>query len=277
MVTVSVITPVYNAEAYLGETIRSVLGQSLSDFEWIVVDDGSTDGTSRLLSSLIDPRVRIVRQENGGVSAARNAGLDRARGRYVTFVDADDVLPPRSLETRAAYLDATPAAGIVDGIVSYRDAALVSEVRRHRPSPTVEPLFPRLVELDESFFAGVLYMVRAEAIGETRFDTRLSHGEDLLFFLEVARKSGLVYGSVPEVVYHYRTGHGSAMADLDGLERGYAAFLSALSGRFAVAEDLVEAARVRVARIMWRSWLRRGRPLRAITARSRLSGAVRPR
>lgn len=275
MVKVTVITPAWNAERYLPETIRSVLGQTLPDFEWIVVDDGSTDGTPRLLSSVADPRLRVVRQENRGVSAARNAALDLAQGDYVTFLDADDVLPERSLELRAAYLDANPEVGIVDGAVSSMDAALGRELRRREPSASIEPLFPRLVALDERFFAGVIYLVRANVLGGARFEEGLAHGEDLLFFLAVARRSDLVYGSVPEVVYRYRTGHGSAMADLDGLERGYAAFLQALAGRFALSEDLVAGARGRVSRIMTRSWLRRGRPLRALTARSRLAEAAR--
>lgn len=90
----SVIIPCYNAEKYLGACLDSLLGQDMRDFEAIVIDDGSVDGTYRVICAYAkrDPRVRAVRQENAGVSAARNAGLRAATGEWVFFLDADDLL-----------------------------------------------------------------------------------------------------------------------------------------------------------------------------------------
>ena len=99
MPLVSVIIPAYNASEYIEQCLDSLIAQSLDDFEVIVIDDGSTDSTAALAHNyvLTDERFRLVRQPNGGVSKARNAGIDIARGKYVTFVDADDALHPEAL------------------------------------------------------------------------------------------------------------------------------------------------------------------------------------
>ncbi|MBD5213528.1 MAG: glycosyltransferase family 2 protein [Bacteroidales bacterium] len=91
---ISIILPVYNGEQYLSESIESVLSQTYDDFEFIIVNDGSTDHTQQIISaySQRDQRVKIILQENSGVSAARNAGIDSAKGEYLTFIDADDTI-----------------------------------------------------------------------------------------------------------------------------------------------------------------------------------------
>lgn len=89
---VSVIIPAYNAAPWIAHTVRSVLDQSFDDLEVIVVDDGSTDATASVLRTLIDPRLRVIQQVNGGVSCARNTGLEAARGAYIGFLDADDAM-----------------------------------------------------------------------------------------------------------------------------------------------------------------------------------------
>ena len=97
-VDISVVVPVYNVENYLADCMNSVLAQDFPSFEVIVVDDGSTDRCPQILSSYAaDPRVRIVRQDNAGLSAARNNGLSHVKGRYVCFIDSDDMIRPRFL------------------------------------------------------------------------------------------------------------------------------------------------------------------------------------
>lgn len=98
-VKVSVIMPAYNRETYIRESIDSVLAQSFTDFELIVVDDGSTDATAAIVESYTDRRIRLIRQSNGGVSVARNTGLEAARGRFITFLDSDDLYYPDFLNT----------------------------------------------------------------------------------------------------------------------------------------------------------------------------------
>jgi len=93
----SVVIPVYNRATQLGHALRSVLAGSEQDFEIVVVDDGSTDNPSRIIEELADPRILLLRQENGGGGAARNTGIDKARGRYIAFLDSDDVFLPHHL------------------------------------------------------------------------------------------------------------------------------------------------------------------------------------
>jgi glycosyltransferase involved in cell wall biosynthesis len=101
---ISVIVPVYNAEKYLDECVRSILGQSYRDVELILVDDGSTDASPSLCDAYqeMDGRVRALHQENGGVSAARNAGLRAARGEWIGFCDCDDYILPGMYEDMLA-------------------------------------------------------------------------------------------------------------------------------------------------------------------------------
>lgn len=100
MCRVSVIVPVYQVEAYLARCLDSLLAQTFADFELILVDDGTRDGCPRIMDAYAarDDRIRILHKENGGLSSARNAGLDVARGEYVAFVDSDDYVAPTLLE-----------------------------------------------------------------------------------------------------------------------------------------------------------------------------------
>ena len=97
----SIIVPIYRVEAYLPRCIDSILAQTFADFELILVDDGSPDGCPALCDAAAqrDPRVRVIHQKNGGLSAARNAGLDAARGQWIGFVDSDDYAAPEMYET----------------------------------------------------------------------------------------------------------------------------------------------------------------------------------
>lgn len=109
--TVSVIIPTYNRRAVLEEAVNSVLAQTYTDYELIVVDDGSTDNTTAYLASLSD-RVCVITQENKGVAAARNVGIAAARGRWIALLDSDDMWLPRKLERHMAYLAANPSLRI---------------------------------------------------------------------------------------------------------------------------------------------------------------------
>jgi glycosyltransferase involved in cell wall biosynthesis len=112
---VSVVIPAYNAAGHLRSTIDSVLAQTYPVFEVIVVDDGSSDDTSRVAQTFaaVDSRVRVIRQANGGVGAARNAGIRASRGKYIAPLDADDLWAPTKLEQQVARIErAGPQAGL---------------------------------------------------------------------------------------------------------------------------------------------------------------------
>jgi len=116
---VSVVIPSYNCARFLRETLESVFAQTCPDVEIIVVDDGSTDGSKELLERFAD-RVRVIHQENQGVSAARNRGIRESRGEFVAFLDADDLWHPEKLEQQLR-LFANPAVGLVHCAVEYMD------------------------------------------------------------------------------------------------------------------------------------------------------------
>ena len=111
---VTVVIPCFNQGAYLAEALDSVRGQTFSDWECIVVDDGSTDSTAQVGQAYAhrDPRIRYVRQRNGGLSSARNRGLELARAAYVQFLDADDLLHAAKLELQLAALSGAPGNAV---------------------------------------------------------------------------------------------------------------------------------------------------------------------
>lgn len=117
---ISIVMPCYNCETSLARTVRCVQAQTVSDWELIAVDDGSTDGTGAALDGLAqnDARIRAIHQANGGVSRARNIGMAAAGGEWLAFVDADDVLPPDALQTLLALDDG--AADILCGAYTIR-------------------------------------------------------------------------------------------------------------------------------------------------------------
>lgn len=106
---ISVIIPVYNGETYIVECIESILNQSYRNVEIIVIDDGSTDNTVKLVHRFNDSRIRVLSQANGGPSRARNLGLENASGEYVTFVDADDYIAPECIEVLYMLMSETGA------------------------------------------------------------------------------------------------------------------------------------------------------------------------
>lgn len=110
--TFSVVISLYNKEATVERAVRSVLAQDFADFELVVVDDGSTDDGAEVVAGIEDPRLKLVRQENGGVSRARNRGIKESSGRTVAFLDADDAWEPTFLGAVARLQEAFPEAGL---------------------------------------------------------------------------------------------------------------------------------------------------------------------
>jgi glycosyltransferase involved in cell wall biosynthesis len=108
---ISVVIPLYNKEPYIARAIGSVLNQTVQDFEIVVVDDGSTDRGRLKVEEFKNPCIRLIRQENAGVSAARNRGIEEAEGNWIAFLDADDAWKPNYLETISRLIDQYPEAG----------------------------------------------------------------------------------------------------------------------------------------------------------------------
>ena len=139
---VSVVIPCYNGEAFIGEAIVSVLSQSYGDFEVIVVDDGSSDGSTEKVRSFEDSRVRLIEhEENKGIAAARNTGIKEAHGEFVAFLDQDDLWYPKKLEKQLAVFDQDTTGEI--GLVFTRREILEKGKRIHWRS---DMRFPKPIE-----------------------------------------------------------------------------------------------------------------------------------
>ncbi|MGZ3873791.1 MAG: glycosyltransferase family 2 protein [Mucilaginibacter sp.] len=119
---VTVLMPAYNAGKYIGEAIASVLKQSFTDFELLIVNDGSTDQTVKIINSFHDPRIVLVSQENKGIAAALNLGLSKARAGYIARFDADDVCLPNRLKIQYDFITAYPEYTVIGSAADYMDA-----------------------------------------------------------------------------------------------------------------------------------------------------------
>lgn len=212
---VSVIIPAYNVEAWIGQTLNSVLRQTLSDWECIVIDDGSSDNTPIVVSSVDDNRVRLIAQGNAGVSAARNAGLEVARGRYIAFLDADDLWHPRALEHMCAALSAQPSCALCwADFVRFEDKTnIMLPLPGTRLWHTGNAWEDMLVDCFMQFGA---ICVRADAAKDVYFDTSLQICEDRDWLLRLLR--GRLAVHAPYAVHFYRQRANSAI-------RGYNRFL----------------------------------------------------
>jgi GT2 family glycosyltransferase len=193
---------VYNAERYLAAAIESILAQSFSNWELVAVDDGSTDASGRILAkyAAADPRVVVHRQENGGVSAASNRGLELARGSLVARLDADDVSLPGRLEQQHRFLRDHPEVGMVGGQAAIidRDGREVAEVRYPLDDAAIREQLKQTTA-----FVHSSVMIRKEVLDQaggyrSEFDTV----EDLDLWLRIAERAQLAH--LPERVVAYR-------------------------------------------------------------------------
>jgi len=110
---VSVVLPAYNCPAYLGMAIKSILDQTFENYEFIIIDDGSTDNTPEIIQTFIDPRIRFFQQQNQGLAATLNRGIELARGKYIARMDQDDISMPERLAKQVKYLDSHPECGMI--------------------------------------------------------------------------------------------------------------------------------------------------------------------
>ncbi|MDO5377335.1 MAG: glycosyltransferase family 2 protein [Clostridia bacterium] len=210
---ISVVMPCYQNEATLSETVRSVQAQTMRDWELIAVDDGSTDETGSVLDALArrEPRLRVIHQENGGVSSARNAGLAAARGTWVFFADADDKLLPDALRTLLEH--ARDGVDIVCGayLMRYGDEG-GREEKMTCAAGDRQVVLESLIRGDSALNSMCARLYRAEMLRRRGIvaPPGVAVGEDVLFNLE-AFTAARAYVCLPDVVYVYEFGGDSAM------------------------------------------------------------------
>lgn len=201
--TISVIIPVYNLEKELPACLRSVLTQTFSDWEAICVDDGSRDGSLSVLRTYgeRDARLRVLHQENAGVSAARNLGLANAEGRFIFFLDGDDVLHPQTFELLMEEVQ----RGSFDVVVSsYRRIRDQNESFPPVPDVSCRSIsYAEYFDLDPALVRSACYkLYRREAALAARFPAQFSHAEDTHYVFQVLA-SGVRLGFLDAPLYGY--------------------------------------------------------------------------
>jgi glycosyltransferase involved in cell wall biosynthesis len=200
---VSVITPAWNAALYIRETIASVRAQTLTDWEWLIVDDGSADDTATIVSAAaaVDGRIRLLRQPNGGPSAARNRAMREARGEWFAFLDSDDVWHPGFLEAQMRVIRRYPETDALTATALNRGGPFHGQPTRSAGG--VRPLSLEQMILDETsvFIMTVFRREVFEIVGA--FDESQWTSEDYDFWLRAAQ-AGFVFRSNAEPLAWYR-------------------------------------------------------------------------
>lgn len=201
---ISVIIPVYNAEKWLRRCIDSILAQTFTDFELLLVDDGSTDGSPAICDSYatLDPRVRVFHKPNGGVSSARNLGLDNARGVWVTFVDSDDFLSPHSFQSLINHINKE-----TDIIIGDFDFFNNESNEYHHPSLiNREQFISEYISSSWIVIWGCLIRNEILKRNKIRFPEHLRYSEDFRTMVSILNHSkGIVRDN--SIVYHYFRGN----------------------------------------------------------------------
>jgi glycosyltransferase involved in cell wall biosynthesis len=196
----SVVIPVYNRAHLIEDTIRSVLVQTDQDFEIVVVDDGSRDDPGKVVAAMDDPRIDFVRQENRGGGAARNTGIDRARGRYIAFLDSDDHFLPHHLATMRGLLESGTFNFAYGRIIVDRGGGRTIT----KPPRAIRPGEDMAVYLlcDRGFVPTSTMVVAAPLARKVRFHEALPPAEDTDFAIRAALAGAkFVMADTPSAVW----------------------------------------------------------------------------
>ncbi|MDY2607826.1 MAG: glycosyltransferase family 2 protein, partial [Lachnospiraceae bacterium] len=201
---VSIIVPVYNVEKYLEECLDSILKQTYANIEVIVVDDGSTDNSYAICCKYhqLDSRIKLVQKKNGGLSSARNAGLDHMTGSYVAFVDSDDTIDQNMIEKMIDVIKKTNTDIVIGAFERYDD--ITGNIYSR------EMLDGKWNRLSEDNLGEMLYvnpgvwnkLYRAELFQKVTF-TDVSLAEDLVFLMDILKEKPRI-SRIREVLYRYR-------------------------------------------------------------------------
>ncbi len=226
MPKVSVVMPVYGVEKFVAEAVESVLAQSYTDFELLIIDDCSPDRSVEICQGYDDARIRIIRHEfNRGLAGARNTGVRNAQGDYLGFLDSDDLWAPDKLARHVAHLDANPQVG-----VSFSRSAFIDEDGRE----TGYFQMPKLRDIEPGYYLcrnpignGSAPVIRREVMAAIRydddlhgspedfyFDERFRRSEDIECWIRIALTTDWKIEGLPEALTLYRLNAGGLSASL---------------------------------------------------------------
>ena len=227
---ISIIVPIYNTEKYLHECLDSIINQNYTNFEVLLINDGSTDSSGMICQEYVerDSRFRYIEKDNGGVASARNLGLERSEGTYITFIDSDDWVEFNYLEVLYTALKENDTDVAIstykrfaqDSVFYLRSYSKENDEflnigKRNRNS--FLEILPKLGELDHSFYSISSKLIKRKIIGNLLFDEQVSYAEDLNFFFHLyLGVESVVY--VRDYTYIYRTHDASTSQNFNELK-----------------------------------------------------------
>ena len=215
---VSVILPVYNGERHIAQSIQSVLAQQHKNFELLIINDGSTDQSSAIIRLFPDTRIRYFEQENKGVSAARNVGLQNMQGDFFCFLDSDDCLTENSISSRLLIFEKDGSVSFVDGKVKIFNKDLSAIINEWTPRFKGNPFRKMFLFSDKCFF-GPTWLVKRLKDTPYKVEESLKYCEDIMFYVSISRNG--LYSYTNECILHYRKHASSAMRSTAGIAGGF--------------------------------------------------------
>lgn len=197
----TVFTPTYNLEPYIEETINSILNQTQTDFEYLIVDDGSSDRTVEIIKSIKDSRIRLIQNSsNKGISYNRNIAIEEAKGKYLAMIDGDDLALPKRFKKQIDFLENNREYGIIGtGVININ--SLGQELNQEIVYNIPDDQIPSRM-LFNNYIATSSVMLRTEIIGSIRFKKDFLVGEDYEVWLQIIRKCKI--GHIREPLTKYR-------------------------------------------------------------------------
>ncbi len=200
---VTVLMPIYNGNEHLREAIESVLNQNFRDFEFLIMDDGSTDGSREIVKSYEDPRIELhLSPENRGIAKTLNEGIMRARGRYLARMDADDICMPHRLQRQVDFMETYSHIGLV--------GSGVMKIKKNRVNKIVSwPETDAEIKIDLLFqnpFFHPSVMVRCDLIKKTAYNLQLPYAQDYGLWVELANLTD--FANLPDPLIKYRVHNG---------------------------------------------------------------------
>lgn len=205
MPAISVVMPLYNKEAEVARAVKSVMAQTVTDFELVIVNDGSTDNGPQVVRGIPDPRIRVIDQENGGVSAARNRGIEEAQASLIAFLDADDEWSPDFLATIIRLKDNFPSCDVF--LTSYWYSSPCGEKRqiyfRGAPKRSWEGIknFPFSYNFDPPISMSAFAVTKEAITSVGGFPVGIKFGEDLITWVRLLLKYEIAYSMHPCSIY----------------------------------------------------------------------------
>jgi len=221
---VSVIMPVYNVQPYVAEAVESVLAQSFTDFELLIIDDGGTDRSIEICSNFDDPRIRIISQTNRGLAGARNTGILHARGEYIALLDSDDRWTPEKLLLHVIHLDAASDVGVSYSGSRFIDSAGIPLRQAQRPKlkhVTVADILCRnpvgngsAPVLRKSVLDRVAFPHPADPRRICHFDESFRQSEDIELWVRLALIANCKFDGINGLLTEYRIVAGGLSANV---------------------------------------------------------------